>query len=285
MSFNPAVPRPPSETERRQATVTPVDRVWNDLREAATRMVDHEPMLASMAHNTILSHERFEDALAYRLAHKLGGGDITDLTLRTLINKALSDEPSIGVSARADMVAILDRDPAIRSHVQPMLFYKGFAALQGSRVAHHYWTQGRKDLANALQVRISEVFAVDIHPGAQIGKGIMIDHGTGVVIGETAIVEDDVSMLHGVTLGGTGKEAGDRHPKIGFGVLIGANASILGNIRIGYCSRIGAGSVVLEDVPPCKTVVGVPGKIVGNAGCSHPSHSMDHRVDSFSGEG
>ena len=170
---------------------------------------------------------------------------------------------------------MFDRDPACHRYLQPLLFFKGFQALQCYRIAHWLWQRRRNDMAYFIQMRTSEVFGVDIHPGARIGKGIMIDHAHSIVIGETAVVGDNVSMLHSVTLGGTGKEDGDRHPKIGNGVLIGAGAAILGNIRVGGCSRIAAGSVVLQDVPPCKTVAGVPAKIVGEAGCAEPSKSMD----------
>jgi serine O-acetyltransferase len=173
-------------------------------------------------------------------------------------------------------VAVYDRDPACHRFLQPLLYFKGFQAIQAYRVGHWMWGRGRKDIAYFIQMRVSEVFGIDIHPAARIGKGIMIDHAHSIVIGETAVVGDNVSMLHSVTLGGTGKETEDRHPKIGDGVLIGAGAKVLGNIRVGNCSRIAAGSVVLEEVPPCKTVAGVPARIVGEAGCDQPSMSMDH---------
>lgn len=255
-----------------------LDPVWSALREAAEDLCSREPALASMAHTVILAHDRFEDVLSYRLAQKLGSAELSDLALRDLAAEALLADPDIGQAARADVVAVFDRDPACTSYLEPVLFFKGFQALSAYRVAHWFWREGRRELASILQMRTSEVFGVDIHPGARVGRGIMIDHATGVVMGETAVVGDDVSMLHGVTLGGTGKEGGDRHPKIGRGVLIGANASILGNIRVGDCSRVGAGSVVLQDVPPCTTVAGVPAKIVGDAGCNQPSRSMDHII-------
>ena len=175
-------------------------------------------------------------------------------------------------------MATFDRDPACHRYLQPLLFFKGFQAVQAYRLGHWLWLNGHKNLAYQVQMRVSEVFGVDIHPAARIGRGIMIDHAHSIVIGETAVVGDNVSMLHSVTLGGTGKEDGDRHPKIGDGVLIGAGAKVLGNIRIGSCSRIAAGSVVLEDVPACKTVAGVPARIVGEAGCAQPAIEMDHRV-------
>jgi len=213
------------------------------------------------------------------LAAKLHVHEIKEASLRERFNDVIREAPEISERARADVAAVYERDPACTSYLQPLLFFKGFMALQASRIAHALWTRGRLPLAQFIQMRVSEVFGVDIHPGARIGKGIMIDHATSIVIGETAVVEDDVSMLHSVTLGGTGKEGGDRHPKIGRGVLIGAGAHILGNIRIGEQSRVGAGSVVLHDVPHCVTVAGVPAKIVGDAGCDHPSQSMNHRVD------
>jgi serine O-acetyltransferase len=212
------------------------------------------------------------------MALKLTGLEMSGQILREIIDEAIETDPAIGQSARADIVAICDRDPATRTFLQPLLYYKGFQAVQAYRVGHWLWTQGRRDLAYYVQMRVSEVFGVDIHPGARIGRGIMIDHAHSVVIGETAVVGDNVSMLHSVTLGGTGKEDGDRHPKIGDGVLIGAGAKVLGNITVGHCSRIAAGSVVLQDVPPCKTVAGVPARIVGEAGCAQPAMGMDQMV-------
>ena len=191
---------------------------------------------------------------------------------------AYETDPDLSQAARADLVAVNDRDPACSRYLQPILFFKGFQALQAYRVGHWLWKQGRKDMAYFVQMRISEAFGVDIHPAARLGRGIMIDHAHSIVIGETAVVGDNVSMLHSVTLGGTGKEDGDRHPKIGNGVMIGAGAKVLGNIRVGYCSRIAAGSVVLQDVPPCKTVAGVPARVVGEAGCDQPSVSMDQTL-------
>ncbi|MEM6389250.1 MAG: serine O-acetyltransferase, partial [Pseudomonadota bacterium] len=183
---------------------------------------------------------------------------------------------ALGNAARADILAVHERDPACHRFLQPLLFFKGFQAVQAYRMGHYLWRQDRRDLAYFIQMRVSETFGVDIHPGARIGQGIMIDHAHSIVVGETAVVGDNVSMLHSVTLGGTGKEEEDRHPKIGNGVLIGAGAKVLGNLKVGDCCRIAAGSVVLHDVPPCKTVAGVPAKIVGEAGCDQPSLSMDH---------
>ena len=191
---------------------------------------------------------------------------------------AYSDRPEIGVAARADIIAVRERDPFCHRMVQPLMFFKGFLGIQAYRVGHWLWTSGRQDMAMFMQMRISELFSMDINPAARVGQGIMIDHAHAIVIGETAVVGNDVSMLHSVTLGGTGKDDGDRHPKIGDGVLIGAGAKVLGNIRIGECSRVAAGSVVLKDVPPCKTVAGIPAKIVGEAGCDRPSFSMNQFV-------
>ncbi|MEO1330325.1 MAG: serine O-acetyltransferase [Pseudomonadota bacterium] len=255
-----------------------LDPIWSSLRVAAETLTRKEPALASLVHSVVLAHDRLEDALSFRLAQKLASAEISALALRDLAAEAILADQTIVRAARADISAVMDRDPACKTPLQPVLYFKGFQALQTHRIAHWFWNRGRLEIAFVLQMRMAEVFGVDIHPGARMGQGIMIDHATGVVIGETAIVEDDVSMLQGVTLGGTGKESGDRHPKIGRGVLIGANASILGNIRIGECSRVGAGSVVLHDVPPCKTVAGVPAKIVGDGGCEHPSRAMDHLI-------
>jgi serine O-acetyltransferase len=245
------------------------DDVWNRIRTEVAADAKAEPALASFLHTTVLSHPRLEDSLSFLLASKLGSETITSLSLRELIGKALDDDRAIGVAVREDLRAILSRDPATRGFSQPLLYFKGFHALQSYRVAHYYWTHERPALALYLQSRISEVFAVDIHPGARIGKGIMFDHATSVVIGETAVVEDDFSMLHEVTLGGTGKIGGDRHPKIGRGVMIGAGAKVLGNIRVGEGAKIGAGSVVLEDVAPFTTVAGIPARPV-----SYPGHAL-----------
>ena len=200
---------------------------------------------------------------------------MSEQILREIADQAYRSDPSLGAAARADIVAVTDRDPACHRFIQPLLYFKGFQAVQAYRLGHWLWQQGRRDFAYFIQMRTSELFGVDIHPNARIGQGIMIDHAHSIVIGETAVVGDNVSMLHSVTLGGTGKEEEDRHPKIGDGVLIGAGAKVLGNIRVGHCSRIAAGSVVLHEVPDCTTVAGVPAKVVGEAGCAQPSISMD----------
>jgi serine O-acetyltransferase len=255
-----------------------LDPVWTRVRDEAREMAGREPLMASMVHATLLRHESLEDALAYRMAQKLASPDLSALVLQDVAREAMAADKGIGAAARADLVAVFERDPACHTYVQPILFFKGFLAVQAYRVAHRLWKDGRRELAYAFQMRSSEVFSIDIHPNARVGRGIMIDHAHAIVIGETASVGDNCSLLHSVTLGGTGKEDGDRHPKVGNGVLIGAGAKILGNIKVGSCSRIAAGSVVLHDVPPCKTVAGVPAKVVGDAGCDQPSLSMDQRV-------
>lgn len=260
------------------------DPVWSDLREEAVRLAAAEPALASFVHATILNNTRLEEALAYHLAQKLGNDDVGAMQVRFVFDQAFADAPQLGEDVRADLSAIFERDPAVNSVVEPFLFFKGFQALQAYRVMHWLWVKGRKAMALHFQSRISEVFGVDIHPAARIGRGVMIDHGTGVVIGETAIVEDDVSMLHGVTLGGTGKEQGDRHPKVRRGVMIGASATILGNIEVGAYSRVGAGSVVLAPVPERCTVAGVPAKVIGCAGCDKPAHEMNQLIDDYNGD-
>jgi serine O-acetyltransferase len=229
-----------------------------------------------MIHSVILHHNSIESALAYRIAMKLANSEMSEQLLREICDEAYASEPAIASAARADIMAVYDRDPACHRFLQPLLYFKGFQAVQAYRIAHWLWNEGRQDLAYFVQMRASEMFGVDIHPAARIGQGIMIDHAHSIVVGETAVVGDNVSLLHSVTLGGTGKEDEDRHPKIGDGVLIGAGAKVLGNIHVGHCSRIAAGSVVLHDVPACKTVAGVPAKIVGEAGCDQPSMSMDH---------
>jgi serine O-acetyltransferase len=252
--------------------------VWSRLRLEAATAAAEEPMLASFVHATVLTHDRLEDALAYHLAQKLGGADMNALLMRAVCGDAFASDPAIGLAAVRDMEAVRDRDPACRSFLQPFLYYKGFAALQAYRVAHWLWREGRETLAFHLQSRMSELFAVDIHPAARLGSGLMMDHANGVVIGETAVVGDDVSMLHNVTLGGTGKETGDRHPKIGRGVLISAGAKVLGNIKIGDEARIASGSVVLEDVPAGCTVAGVPARRVGGR-CTQPAFTMDQMLE------
>ncbi len=252
-----------------------LDPVWQRIRDEAEIVVGAEPLLGGLVHSSILHHPTIERALAYRIALKLSSGEMSEQILREIGEEAYSSEPSLGESARADLVATYERDPACHRLLQPLVYFKGFQAIQAYRVAHWLWSQGRRDLGYFIQMRASEVFGVDIHPAARMGKGIMIDHAHSIVIGETAVVGDNVSMLHSVTLGGTGKEEEIRHPTIEDGVLIGAGAKVLGNIRVGHCSRVAAGSVVLKDVPPNSTVAGVPAKLVGEAGCDQPAVTMD----------
>ena len=264
---------------RRAETVASVDPVWSRICDEAEAAVADEPLMGGMIHSSLLHHAGLEAALAYRFSLKLASGEMSEQILREMADAAYADDPSLAEAARADLAATYERDPACHRLLQPILFFKGFQALQAYRVSNWLWRQGRRDFACFVQMRISEEFGVDIHPNARIGKGLMIDHAHSIVIGETAVVGDNVSMLHSVTLGGTGKEEEDRHPKIGDGVLIGAGAKVLGNIRVGDCSRVAAGSVVLSDVPRCKTVAGVPAKIIGEAGCEQPSVSMDQLLN------
>ncbi len=258
-----------------QAILGRLDPVWATIKAEAQTILDTEPAMAGVVYGAVLHHKSLESALAYRISQKLASGDMSESVLNEVCIEALADAPGMGQAARADIVAIMDRDPACHRSIQPLLYFKGFLAVQAYRVAHWLWLKGREDMAYFFQMRCSEMFGVDIHPGAVIGQGLMIDHAHSIVIGETTVVGDNVSMLHSVTLGGSGKEDDDRHPKIGNGVLLGAGAKVLGNIKVGHCSRVAAGSVVLRDVPPCKTVAGVPAKVVGEAGCDQPSHEMD----------
>jgi serine O-acetyltransferase len=259
------------------------DPVWERLRAEAESLAEREPALAGFVHATVLKHDRLEHALSYHMAKKLGGEDLSPLAVRETFEEAIAADPEIGAAMRADLSAVLDRDPACHSFVEAFLFYKGFHSLECYRIAHWLWRHDRKAMALFFQSRISQLFAVDIHPAAKMGRGIMIDHATGVVIGETAVVEDDVSIMQDVTLGGTGKESGDRHPKIRRGVLISLGAKVLGNIEIGEYSRVGAGSVVLSAVPAGCTAVGVPAKLVNCKGSERPSHEMNHVIDDKTG--
>ncbi len=263
------------------AQLAPVssDPVWEDIRRQTRAQAESEPVLASFLHTTILNHDTLEAALSFHLANKLDSPAMPAMLMREVIERALTDDPRIGEAVRADLLAINERDSACDSSSTPFLYFKGFHALQAYRVAHWLWQHGREALALFLQNRISVVFAVDIHPAARIGQGIMFDHATGIVIGETAVVEDNVSIMQSVTLGGTGKESGDRHPKVRKGVLVGAGAKILGNIEIGECATVGAGSVVLKSVPARKIAAGVPAQIIGDSRCQQPSRTMDHRLD------
>lgn len=259
-------------------TVRAVDFVWDQIVTEARASATSEPLTAAFVHSAVLDQGSLECALAYRFASKLAAEGVGEQALRAVASDLYAVDPWPGRAARADLVAVYERDPACHRLLDPLLYFKGFQAIQAYRLAHALWRDGRRDAAAFVQMRASEVYGVDIHPGARMGRGIMIDHAHSIVIGETAVVGDNVSMLHSVTLGGTGKEDDDRHPKIGGGVLIGAGAKVLGNIEVGHCSRIAAGSVVLADVPPMKTVAGVPARIVGEAGCAQPSVMMDQLI-------
>jgi len=252
--------------------------VWAALRNEAQHVARSEPSLASILNAVILRHDRLADALSYQLARKLADQELRAMSLRELADEAYAAEPAIVAQAEADLRAVFERDPACKGYVQPLLYFKGFLALQSHRVAHRLWGQGREAMAFYLQSRVSELFQVDIHPAARIGQGAFFDHGTGIVIGETAVVGDDVSMLHGVTLGGTGAGRGDRHPKIGKGVLLGAGAKVLGNISVGDYAKIAAGSVVLKSVPAHCTAAGVPARLINCNTCPEPARSMDQTI-------
>ncbi|KAK6934577.1 Serine acetyltransferase, N-terminal [Dillenia turbinata] len=255
--------------------------VWLKMQEEARNDVEQEPILSSYYYTLVLVHDSLESALSNHLSNKLSSSGLPSNTLFDLFMGVVSDDKEIMNCVRYDLRAVRERDPACISFVHCFLNFKGFLACQAHRIAHRLWSQGRKTLALLIQNRVSEVFAVDIHPGAKIGRGILLDHATGVVIGETAVIGNDVSILHNVTLGGTGKECGDRHPKISDGVLIGAGTCILGNISVGEGAKIGAGSVVLKDVPARTTAVGNPARLIGGKQNpimldKIPSFTMDH---------
>ncbi len=261
-----------------------VDPVWRHVRSEAEDILRREPELASFIYSTVLHHDQLEAAVVQRIADRLDHSSLSGDLIRQAYSDALRDDPDLGNAFRADLVAVYDRDPATARFIDPLLYFKGFHALQTHRLAHWLWQHDRKDFALYLQSRSSAVFQCDIHPAARIGRGIFLDHATGFVVGETAVIEDDVSILHGVTLGGTGKENEDRHPKIRYGVLIGAGAKILGNIEVGHCARIAAGSVVVKPVPNNVTVAGVPARVVGTAGCAEPSRTMNQMLSASGGQ-
>jgi serine O-acetyltransferase len=255
----------------------PGNAIWPQIQDEAWALLDAEPALADLLHNRVLDHESLLGALACHLAHKLAEPEVGIPSMLTLLRDVLDDDSPVGDAACADLAAVRRRDPACNSYLEPLLYFKGFLGLQAYRAANQFWRRDRRQVALYLQSRVSEVFGVDIHPAACIGYGIMIDHATGVVVGETAVIEDDVSLLHEVTLGGTGKTSGDRHPKVRQGAMIGAGAKILGNVEIGQWARVGAGSVVLRPVPAFTTVVGTPAKVVRDARppIAKPAEEMD----------
>ncbi len=254
------------------------DALWQRVRAGAQNIADAEPLLVDFVTDSVLERDNLEEALAFILANRLRHAGVSAELSRKAFCEALKIDPDIAGAMRVDLAATVERDPASHRAIEPVLYFKGFHALQTHRFAHAMYNSGRKDFALYLQSRSSQVYQVDIHPAVKVGCGVMLDHGTGIVIGETATIGDHVSILQGVTLGGTGKEEGDRHPKVGNGVLIGAGAKILGNINIGHGSLVAAGSVVLKDVPSHTTVAGVPAKIIGKTSCSEPGCVMDQMV-------
>ncbi|MDJ0389372.1 serine O-acetyltransferase [Roseomonas sp. E05] len=274
---------PAPQTPPREAAGL-LDPVWSRIRREAEEAALREPELAGFLHAAVLQHETLESALSGRVAARLAHADLPEALLRRTLERALEEDPVLREAVRCDIMAVVDRDPATSRALEPVLYYKGFHAITVHRLAHRLWREGRRDMALWLQSRSSVVFQTDIHPAVRMGRGIFLDHATGLVVGETAEIEDDVSLLQGVTLGGTGKESGDRHPKIRHGVMLGAGAKVLGNIEVGHCARVAAGSVVLKAVPPCTTVAGVPARVVGQAGCAEPARAMDQMLLDSPGE-
>jgi serine O-acetyltransferase len=255
------------------------DPLFARILAEADEVVRREPNMAGFVYASVLSHDSLESIVVHRLAQRLESSDTPAALIRQTYLDHMSRDPSLGAALRADLLAVLDRDPACTRVLEAALYFKGVHAIETHRLAHVLWKSGRSDFALCLQSLSSARFQTDIHPQARIGKGFFLDHATGVVIGSTSVIEDDVSMLHGVTLGGTGTESGARHPKVRRGVLIGAGAKIIGDIEIGACARVAAGSVVLESVPPHKTVAGVPARIIGDAGAAEPARAMDQIID------
>jgi serine O-acetyltransferase len=269
----------PAKTSQHEA-LRQVDPIWADVRREAEAIVSSEPAMASFVYATILNHDRLEDAVVHRIAQRLDSSVVNAEVIRLAFREALTANPELGEAMRCDIAAVYDRDPACDRQIEPVLYFKGFHAIQTHRLAHWLWNRGRRDFALYLQSRSSSIFQTDINPAAPMGRGIFLDHATGLVVGRTAVIGDDVSILQDVTLGGTGKETGDRHPKVRSGVLIGAGAKILGNIEIGEGAKVAAGSVVLHPVPPHTTVAGVPAKIIGTAdGKVDHARVMDQTFD------
>ncbi len=252
-----------------------LDPLWGRIRREAAEAAEDDAVIAEFMREAVLDVGSFAAAVVRRIACRLDHPSVPRATITDVFESVLESEPDLVEAIRTDLLAVVDRDPAVHRVIEPLLYFKGFHALQTHRLAHALWNRGRRDLALYLQSRSSEIFQTDINPAARIGRGVFLDHATGLVVGATAVIEDDVSILQDVTLGGTGKERGDRHPKIRRGVLIGAGAKILGNIEVGQCARVAAGSVVLHAVPRNTTVAGVPARVVGEAGCAEPARSMD----------
>ena len=267
-----------ADTREAAANVIDFDPLLARLRLEAEEVLRREPELGGFLYPAILAQDSLDGVIAHRVAQRLDRPEAPYAAIRQAFDSCLAAEPALIESFRGDLLAVVERDPACTRLLEPALYFKGFHALQTYRLSHWLWKNGRSDFALTLQSLSSQIFQTDIHPAARIGKGVFIDHATGVVIGATSVIEDDVSMLHGVTLGGTGKARGDRHPKVRRGVLIGAGAKVLGNIEIGHCAMIAAGSVVLDPVPPNKTVAGVPARIVGDARCAEPALAMDQML-------
>lgn len=251
------------------------DILWDHLCAEAHSVLEHEPLLAPLVLASILNYASFEEAVGRRIADRLGNSSLSANLIADAFMRALDALPEMGAAFRADILAVVERDPAASRLIEPFLYFKGFHAIQAHRLSHWLWNKGQRDLALHLQSQCSQVFQADIHPAARFGRGIFLDHATGLVVGATATIDDNVSILQNVTLGGTGTSEGDRHPKIRSGVMIGAGANILGNVEIGQCARIAAGSVVLQSVPQNTTVAGVPAKVVGVAGCAEPARDMN----------
>jgi len=268
-------------SENKQPNIAPLDPVWVALRHEAEAVVKADAIMSAFIFTTILNQPSLEAAVIHRISERLHHPDMPRDFIRQVFNNMLADTPQWADILRVDIAAVVDRDPACDRLIEPILYFKGFHAIQTHRLAHWCWHNGQKDMALYLQSRSSSVFQTDINPQAKIGKGLFIDHATGLVIGATAVIGDDVSIMQGVTLGGTGKDGGDRHPKVRNGVLIGAGAKILGNIEIGHCSRVASGSMVLKQVDPMTTVAGVPAKVVGTAGCKDPARTMDQILAEF----
>jgi serine O-acetyltransferase len=255
-----------------------VDPVWFEIRREAEAIVAADPAMASFVYATVLNHERLEAAVIHRIAERLGNAVVSAEVIRCAFAEVAAGSPELGEIIRSDIGAVYDRDPACERRIEPLLYFKGFHAIEIHRLAHALWLKGRRDFALYLQSRSSEVFQTDIHPAVPIGRAMFLDHATGLVVGATAVIENDVSILQGVTLGGTGKHGGDRHPKVRHGVLIGAGAKILGNIEIGQNSKVAAGSVVLKSVPPHSTVAGVPARLIGRTVEEEPARVMDQMI-------
>lgn len=272
MTTTPSVSRIHHAAKRHQS-------VWESIRQEASEASRAQPVMASFFHSNVLNHQSFQEAIIFYLANRIASDALPALSVHSVFQEAMASAPEILDEILGDLLAHYTRDAACDQYIIPLLYFKGFHAIQSYRIAHWLWQQGRRVLALYFQHRIAELFDVDIHPGARLGSGIMLDHATGLVIGETAVVGDDVSILHAVTLGGSGASHCQRHPKVGSGVLLSAGAKLLGNITVGNGVKVGAGSLVLNDVPAHTTVAGVPAKQVGKVHADMPSLKMDHRLD------